>query len=132
MAARLAEEGLATAAAVPVRRDPERAPLSFGQRYVWAHQQISPGSTAYNLCLALTFTGEVDTAALRTAFEALVRRHEVLRTTYHTDDDGEPYQRIHAELPPRLREVTCPPHSPRRRERRCASSPRPPPGRAST
>ncbi len=105
MAARLAEEGLATAAAVPVRRDPERAPLSFGQRYVWAHQQISPGSTAYNLCLALTFTGEVDTAALRTAFEALVRRHEVLRTTYHTDDDGEPYQRIHAELPPRLREV---------------------------
>ncbi|WP_227984341.1 non-ribosomal peptide synthetase [Nocardia spumae] len=105
MAARLAEEGLATAAAVPVRRDPERAPLSFGQRYVWAHQQISPGSTAYNLCLALTFSGEVDTRALHVAFEALVRRHEVLRTTYHTDDDGEPYQRIHAELAPRLREV---------------------------
>ncbi|MEU6561204.1 amino acid adenylation domain-containing protein [Nocardia nova] len=105
MAARLAEEGLATAAAVGPRRDAERAPLSFGQRYVWAHQQISPGSTAYNLCLALTFEGDVDADALRTAFEALVRRHEVLRTTYHTDEDGEPYQRIHTELPPRLREV---------------------------
>ncbi|NKY89552.1 non-ribosomal peptide synthetase [Nocardia veterana] len=102
MAARLAEEGLATAAAVPVRRDRERAPLSFGQRYVWAHQQISPDSSAYNLCLALTFEGPVDAAALRTAFAALVERHEVLRTTYHIDADGEPYQRIHSDLPPRL------------------------------
>ncbi|MDN2502423.1 non-ribosomal peptide synthetase, partial [Nocardia nova] len=107
MAARLAEEGLATAAAVPVRRNPERAPLSFGQRYVWAHQQISPGSSAYNLCLALTFEGAagaepIDVGALRTAFAALVERHEVLRTTYHTDEDGEPYQRIHSDLPPRL------------------------------
>ncbi|MBF4995679.1 amino acid adenylation domain-containing protein [Nocardia sp. BSTN01] len=107
MAARLAEEGLATAAAVPARRNPQRAPLSFGQRYVWAHQQISPGSSAYNLCLALTFESAVDAepidvGALRAAFAALVERHEVLRTTYHTDEDGEPYQRIHADLPPRL------------------------------
>ncbi|RDI46173.1 non-ribosomal peptide synthetase [Nocardia mexicana] len=105
MAARLAEEGLATAAAVPARRDPTRAPLSFGQRYVWAHQQIAPDSAAYNLCLALTFAGTVDPAALRSAFEALVRRHEVLRTTYHTDEHGEPFQRIHRELPPRLTDV---------------------------
>lgn len=105
MAARLAEEGLADTAAVTVRRDPQRAPLSFGQRNVWAHQQISPGSSAYNLCLALTFAGDADTAALHAAFEALVRRHEVLRTTYHIDDDGEPYQRIHPDLRPRLREV---------------------------
>lgn len=105
MAARLAEEGLATAEAVPVRRNPDRAALSFGQRYVWAHQQIAPDSAAYNLCLALTFEGVVDDAALRAAFEALVRRHEVLRTTYHTDENGEPYQRIHQQLPPRLTEV---------------------------
>ncbi|MFJ1458212.1 amino acid adenylation domain-containing protein [Nocardia sp. N2S4-5] len=105
MAARLAQEGLATTAAVPVRRDPARAPLSFGQRYVWAHQQIAPDSAAYNLCLALTFEGDVDAAALREAFTALVRRHEVLRTTYHTDENGEPYQRIHQDLPPRLTDV---------------------------
>lgn len=105
MAARLAQEGLATTAAVPVRRDPQRAPLSFGQRYVWAHQQIAPDSAAYNLCLALTFDGDIDAAALRAAFTALVRRHEVLRTTYHTDENGEPYQRIHQDLPPRLTDV---------------------------
>ncbi len=102
MLARLAREGLSTTPAVPARRDPTRAPLSFGQRNVWAHQQISPDSAAYNLCLALTFDGEVDGDALRRAFVALVRRHEVLRTTYHTDESGDPYQLIHDELPPRL------------------------------
>ncbi|WP_280213547.1 non-ribosomal peptide synthetase [Nocardia cyriacigeorgica] len=105
MRARLAQEGLAATPAVPARRDPERAPLSFGQRYVFAHQQISPDSTAYNLCLALTFRGEVHYDALRRAFLALPQRHEVLRTTYHTDEQGEPYQRIHAELPPRVAEL---------------------------
>lgn len=105
MRTRLAQEGLAAAPAVPVRRDPARAALSFGQRYVWAHQQISPDSTAYNLCLALTFEGAVVDDALRRAFLALVERHEVLRTTYHNDEYGEPYQLIHAELAPRVTEV---------------------------
>ncbi|UGT59961.1 non-ribosomal peptide synthetase [Nocardia asteroides] len=102
MRARLAQAGLDTRSGPVERRDPERAALSFGQRYVWAHQQIAPESTAYNLCLALTFAGEVDDAALRAAFLALPERHEVLRTTYHNDEQGEPYQRIHAELPPRV------------------------------
>ncbi len=105
MAARLATAGLAAAPAVPVRRDRTRAALSFGQRYVWAHQQIAPDSAAYNLCLALTFDGEVDREALRRAFLALVQRHEVLRTTYHNDEQGDPYQRIHDDLPPRLTEI---------------------------
>ncbi|MRH91600.1 amino acid adenylation domain-containing protein [Nocardia sp. SYP-A9097] len=105
MAARLATAGLAAAPAVPVRRDRTRAALSFGQRYVWAHQQITPDSAAYNLCLALTFDGEVDADALRRSFLALVRRHEVLRTTYHNDEQGNPYQRIHDDLPPRLTDI---------------------------
>ncbi|MGW4634865.1 amino acid adenylation domain-containing protein [Nocardia sp. NPDC004415] len=105
MRARLAQEGLDTTPEVARRRDPARAALSFGQRYVWAHQQISPDSSAYNLCLALTFTGHVDDDALRRAFTALPRRHEVLRTTYHNDDQGNPYQRIHDDLPPRISEL---------------------------
>ncbi|MFC9432346.1 amino acid adenylation domain-containing protein [Nocardia sp. NPDC057030] len=105
MRARLAAEGLASTPTVPRRRDPARAAMSFGQRYVWAHQQISPDSTAYNLCLALTFDGEVVDDALRQAFLALVRRHEVLRTTYHNDEHGNPYQQIHPELAPRVREL---------------------------
>ncbi|MFD6160246.1 amino acid adenylation domain-containing protein [Nocardia sp. NPDC060256] len=105
MRARLAAAGLAGTPTVPQRRDPSRAAMSFGQRYVWAHQQISPDSTAYNLCLALTFDGEVVDDALRQAFLALVRRHEVLRTTYHNDEHGNPYQHIHPKLAPRVREL---------------------------
>ncbi|WP_405489032.1 amino acid adenylation domain-containing protein [Nocardia sp. NBC_00511] len=117
MLARLAQEGLAAAPTVPVRRDPTRAALSFGQRYVWAHQQISPDSAAYNLCLALTFDGEVDTDALRRAFLALVRRHEVLRTTYHNDEQGDPYQLIHDQLPPRLTDTDLTGHDPAEADR---------------
>ncbi|AYF77124.1 amino acid adenylation domain-containing protein [Nocardia yunnanensis] len=117
MAARLVREGLAAAPAVPVRRDPTRAPLSFGQRYVWAHQQISPDSAAYNLCLALTFDGDVDAGALRRAFLALVRRHEVLRTTYHNDEQGDPYQLIHDQLPPRFTETDLSGHAPAETDR---------------
>ncbi|MGW6331644.1 amino acid adenylation domain-containing protein [Nocardia rhamnosiphila] len=105
MRVRLAAEGLDAAPEVPARRDPQRAPLSFGQRFVWAHQQIAPDSTAYNVCQVLTFRGEVHDAALRQAFLALARRHEVLRTTYHVDESGNPYQRIHAELAPRVTEA---------------------------
>ncbi|MGW1741618.1 amino acid adenylation domain-containing protein [Nocardia sp. NPDC001965] len=105
MRVRLAEEGLAAAPEVPARRDPGRAPLSFGQRFVWAHQQIDPDSTAYNVCQVLTFRGEVRDTALRAAFSALAQRHEVLRTTYHVDESGNPYQRIHADLPPRITET---------------------------
>ncbi|MGW0003308.1 amino acid adenylation domain-containing protein [Nocardia grenadensis] len=105
MRVRLAAEGLDAAPEVPARRDPQRAPLSFGQRFVWAHQQIAPDSTAYNVCQILTFRGEVHDAALRQAFLALARRHEVLRTTYHVDETGNPYQRIHTELAPRVTEA---------------------------
>ncbi|WP_245671109.1 condensation domain-containing protein [Nocardia amamiensis] len=102
MRARLSDVGIAAAAGVATRRDRGRAPLSFAQRTVWAYQRQTPESTAHNLCLAFTFTGEVDGPALRRAFLALVRRHEVLRTTYHADPDGTPYQRIHKDLPPRV------------------------------
>ncbi|MGO7186276.1 condensation domain-containing protein, partial [Rhizobium brockwellii] len=34
------------------------------------------------------------------ALAAVVERHEVLRTTYPTSADGQPYQNIHARLPP--------------------------------
>ncbi|MBF6212359.1 hypothetical protein IU433_18115 [Nocardia puris] len=102
MRARLSDAGIAAAPGVTARRDPGRAPLSFAQRAVWAYQVQAPDSSAHNLCLAFTFTGAVDEDALRRAFLALVRKHEVLRTTYHADADGTPYQRIHDDLPPRV------------------------------
>ncbi|ALE84031.1 condensation domain-containing protein [Pseudonocardia sp. HH130629-09] len=100
IARRLAEPGLRRSdpGAAPRRAGRTEFPLSFAQRRMWLHHQIVPGSTAFNLCIELTVDGDLDVAALRAAFDALVARHEVLRTTYHTGDDGDPFQRVHDSL----------------------------------
>ncbi|MEM9612769.1 MAG: amino acid adenylation domain-containing protein [Actinomycetota bacterium] len=95
---RLAAEGIEVVGAVPERRARDRAPLSPGQRGVWTYQELAPTSVVYNVGLWLDVTGPVDVEAMTEAFHRLQRRHEVLRTTYHVDDSGSPYQRIHDEL----------------------------------
>ncbi|MBZ4377474.1 non-ribosomal peptide synthetase, partial [Corallococcus sp. AS-1-6] len=74
----------------------ERAlPLSFAQQRLWFLDQLSPGDASYNIPTALRLTGRVDVESLRRAFEALVARHESLRTTF-LEDQGQATQRIHA------------------------------------
>jgi thioesterase domain-containing protein len=67
------------------------APLSFAQERMWFLHRVEPQSPAYNLPVALRFSGDLDRAALERALSEIVRRHAVLRTTYH-DVDGIPLQ----------------------------------------
>ncbi|RKH31482.1 non-ribosomal peptide synthetase, partial [Corallococcus sicarius] len=73
----------------------EIVPLSFAQQRLWLLDQLQPGDISYNIPTALRMMGRVDVESLRRAFEALVRRHESLRTTLSAPDE-EPSQRIHA------------------------------------
>ncbi|MFJ9619623.1 amino acid adenylation domain-containing protein [Streptomyces noursei] len=74
--------------------DRDRAlPLSFAQARMWFLDEFEPGNAAYNAGGVLRLTGPLDTGALAAALSALVRRHEVLRTTFDTVD-GEAVQRI--------------------------------------
>ena len=63
-------------------------PLSYAQQRLWYLDQLVPGNLAYNNTVALRMRGPLDTAALHRALREVVRRHEVLRTTIDTTDDG--------------------------------------------
>ncbi|WP_164018189.1 non-ribosomal peptide synthetase [Pyxidicoccus trucidator] len=70
-------------------------PLSFAQQRLWVLEQLLPGDATYNIPVALGLSGTVDVEALRRAFETVVHRHEVLRTTFAMGADGQPVQVIH-------------------------------------
>ncbi|GAA3755480.1 amino acid adenylation domain-containing protein [Salinactinospora qingdaonensis] len=80
-------------ALTPVPRD-GRLPLSAPQRRLWFLDRYEGGSAEYNSGCALRLHGPLDTAALSAAIDALVHRHESLRTTFE-ERDGRPVQVIH-------------------------------------
>ncbi|MFW0784017.1 amino acid adenylation domain-containing protein [Gordonia sp. CPCC 206044] len=71
----------------------ELVPVSGMQRGLWLISRADPDTAAYNVAMALRFTGELDVAALQLATADLVRRHEALRTTYPMIN-GDPIQVI--------------------------------------
>ncbi len=64
----------------PVPRGSEGLQLSFGQERLWLLDQLMPGLTAYNVVRAVRLRGDLDLPALAAALEAVVARHEVLRS----------------------------------------------------
>ncbi|MCP4658711.1 MAG: amino acid adenylation domain-containing protein, partial [bacterium] len=70
----------------PARR--ESLPLSFAQQRLWFLDRLEPGSSLYNIPTALRLTGDLDQAALVRSLNAIVRRHEVLRTSFAETADG--------------------------------------------
>ncbi len=87
----------------PVPRDGP-LPLSYAQQRLWFLAQLMPDSSFYNMSAVVRLTGALDLAALEQGVDALMRRHEVLRTTFALID-GRPVQVIAppdaaAPLPP--------------------------------
>src|SRR5689334_8092663 len=74
--------------------------MSDGQRRMWFVQAADPTGAILNVSLSYRITGPLDAARLRDAVNAVAARHEVLRTTYAADADGEPQPTVHEELAP--------------------------------
>ncbi|MCG0286191.1 amino acid adenylation domain-containing protein [Streptomyces sp. PSAA01] len=69
--------------------------LSSTQRRLWFLERLNPGRADYNVSLALRIRGQLDAAALQAALQALVERHESLRTSF-TDSEHGPRQWVHS------------------------------------
>lgn len=76
---------------------PERIPLSYSQLAAWFQYRMEGARDAFNLPLALRFSGPLDTTALAEALNDVVARHEALRTNL-AEHDGIPYQFVHPRL----------------------------------
>ncbi|WP_189532187.1 condensation domain-containing protein, partial [Streptomyces roseolilacinus] len=72
--------------------------LSFGQQQMWFLNRLDPDSAEYLVPLAFRIRGALDAPALERAWDALLARHEVLRTRY-TTTGGEPAQIIDPPAP---------------------------------
>lgn len=62
-----------------------KMPLSFGQRRLWLAEQVAPGSLAYTTPVLLRWRGGMRVDVLRSCLDAVVERHEVLRTAFVTE-----------------------------------------------
>ncbi|HEY6801975.1 MAG TPA: amino acid adenylation domain-containing protein [Pyrinomonadaceae bacterium] len=76
-------------------------PLSFAQQRLWFLHQLDPASSAYNMPLAFRLSGRLDVAALEWSINEIVRRHEVLRTTFDVVDQ-QPAQLVAPNLSVKL------------------------------
>lgn len=63
--------------------------LSSGQQRLWFLDQFAASSHAYNIAGAARLRGELDHEALRQSFQAVIGRHEILRTGF-VEQKGRP------------------------------------------
>jgi len=62
-------------------------PLSFAQQRLWFIEQLNPGMAAYIFPAAARLSGPLDVAALTRSLDAIMQRHEILRTRFETVDE---------------------------------------------
>ena len=91
----LADAKVRPSQAPELRRMPrgESLPLSFAQQRLWFLDQLVPGNPFYNVPASVRLAAAVDVAVLERAVNAIVERHEALRTTF-VSVDGRPRQRV--------------------------------------
>src|SRR3990172_5937896 len=74
--------------AIPQREVTGPCPLSFAQQRLWFLDQIEPNTPLYNIPTAVRLSGALNIEALQKTLDAIVARHEVLRTTFVSVDGG--------------------------------------------
>jgi len=80
-------------------------PLSSAQKRLYFQQQLQPNNIAYNIPEITMVEGDLNIDKLQNAFEQVIQRHAVLRTSFDVID-GELVQIIHDRAPFQVEVVT--------------------------
>jgi amino acid adenylation domain-containing protein len=88
----------AEAPTITRRSDDGPIPLSFPQERLFLLDQLMPGSSAYNVPTLFRVGATLDEHKLREAFDHVVARHEIVRTTVRLID-GAPVQEVNPPVP---------------------------------
>ncbi|MFJ8755093.1 amino acid adenylation domain-containing protein [Streptomyces sp. NPDC102441] len=91
---RLAGESVSGDRPIPAAPRDGLLPMSSAQERLWFLAELEPDSAEYNTLRALRLRGELDATALGAALDEVVRRHEMLRTTFDAVD-GRGVQVVH-------------------------------------
>src|SRR6185503_9678302 len=75
------------------RRRLSPVPLSFAQQRLWFLDRLVPNSSLYSIPKGIRLRGHFNLKAMKDALEAIVARHESLRTTF-VSVEGDPVQTI--------------------------------------
>ena len=85
----LRSEGIASGEPVLPRREASAPiPLSSAQARLWLLDKFSPGNPAYLIPIVLRLEGSIDYAKFRSSVNAVIQRHEVLRTRFTMLNDA--------------------------------------------
>ena len=91
-------EAVSRGPSIPRRPEMTHVPLSFSQQRLWFIDQLDPNSSAYVMPLAYRSKGHLDVVVLERTVSEIIRRHEVLRTTFQVVQ-GQPVQIINPPQP---------------------------------
>lgn len=85
---RMARDGAAAADSSSIPRVDRSGPLplSNAQQRLWVIDQLQPGTAAYNLTFGAHANGPLNMAVLEKSINEIVRRHEILRTSFPVCD----------------------------------------------
>ncbi len=75
------------------------APSSSAQQRLWLLWRLNPANAAYHLGASLRLSGDLHIASLQCALDAIVQRHESLRTVFAMESGGNSVQHIRAATP---------------------------------
>src|SRR5262249_56871929 len=79
-------KGMETPALVPIPRE-GMLPTSIAQEHFWVFDQLLPDLPLFNIPYVVRLMGILDVATLEQSFNAIIERHEALRTTFASVDE---------------------------------------------